>query len=293
VPIDAEVAEMFRIILGADGPVKFGPGTPNPLPTGVGESFGIKSFMSMALHPKIDKPWQFGIHQCSHERIWTPDEQRLLQEIGRRLSDALTSLLAYRNLQESEERYRKLVDVSPDAIIVYGQGRIVFVNPAAVQLAGAKSAEDLIGKSVLEFIQPDYGENVNKEIEHILRTGESGLFVRENILRVDGTKINVEVAIVPYQFQGENFIQIIARDITERKQHEREREVIITVSTALRQATTRIEIINVILDQLVDLFDADGAVLVLPDPKTEGCINEMGRGVVGKRMVGLSIPSGK
>jgi len=293
VPMDEDVARTFRILLDADGPVKFGLGTSNALPVDVSERFDIKSFMSMALYPKRGKPWQFGIHQCSYERIWTQEDERLLQEIGRRLSDALSSLLTYRTLQESEERYRQLVDVSPDAIVVYSQGRIAFVNPAAVRLAGAKSTEDLVGRSVLEFIQPDYGENVNKAIEHILRTGESGLFVRENVLRVDGTKFDVEVAIVPYQFQGENHIQILARDITERKQYERERDVIITVSTALRQAKTRIEIINVLLDQLVDLFDANGAVLVLPDPKTKGCINEVGHGAVGERMTGLSIPSGE
>jgi PAS domain S-box-containing protein/putative nucleotidyltransferase with HDIG domain len=292
-PLDPSGAESFRILRAADGPVKFGPGSGHPVPVEMAQGIQVQSFIAMAVYPKVGKPWSFGMHQCSSPREWTRDDERLVREIGQRLSDALTSLLTYRNLEESEQRYHQLVDISPDAIVSYGQGGIVFVNPAAVRLAGAKSAENLIGRSVLEFIQPDYSENVNKEIEHILKTGETGLFVRENILRVDGTKFDVEVAIVPYQFQGEDYIQILARDITERKQHEREREAIITVSTALRQATTRTEIINVFLDQLVDLFKAHGAVLVLPDPKTGGFIDEMGRGVVGERMIGLNIPPGK
>jgi putative nucleotidyltransferase with HDIG domain len=82
-------------------------------------------------------------------------------------------------------------------------------------------------------------------------------------------------------------------DITERKQHEREREAIIAVSTALRRATTRTEILNVILDQLIHLFDADGAILVLPDPQTGGFIDGMGRGIVGEKMTGLNIPPGR
>jgi PAS domain S-box-containing protein/putative nucleotidyltransferase with HDIG domain len=263
------------------------------LPADVSKRFDIKSFMAMALYPKTGKPWQFGIHQCSYARIWIQEDERLFQEIARRLSDALSTMLSYRNLQESEERYRQLVDISPDAIVVYSQGRIVFVNPATVRLSSAKSEEDLVGRSILDFIHPEYQEYVKKSLEHMQRIGESTPFVEEKFLRMDGSSLDVEVAVVPYQFQGEDYIQILARDITERKQHERERDVIITVSTALRQATSRSEIINVILDQLVDLFDADGAILVMPDPKTGGCLNEMGLGVVGERMVGLSIPPGK
>jgi PAS domain S-box-containing protein len=293
IPMDAEVARTFHIMLEADGPVKFGPGASNALPRDISERFDIKSFMSMALYPKVSRPWQFGIHQCSYERIWTPEEERLFQEIGRRLSDALSTLLAYRNLQESEERYRQLVDMSPDAIVIYSQGNVVFVNPATVLLSGAKSEEDLVGRPILDFIHPEYQDYVKKSLEQMQRTGESTPFVEEKFLRVDGSNLDVEAAVVPYRFQNEDYVQIVARDITERKQHEREREAIITVSTALRQARTRTEILNVILDQLVDLFDADGSVLVLPDPQTGGLINEMGSGIIGERMVGLKIPSGK
>jgi len=293
ISMDPGVAQKQRTMRALNGPVKFGPGSEYPLPTDVAQRFGFKSLLGMALYPKVGKPWELMLQQCSYERNWTPEEVRLFQEIGRRLSDSLSTMLSYRNLQESEERYRQLVDVSPDAIILYRQDRIEFINPSTLHLSGAKSKEDLIGRSALEFVQPDYREHVKNVLKNIQRTGEPTLFVEENFLRVDGVKIDVEVAIIPYQFQGENYIQIIARDITARKQHEREREAIIKVSTALRQARKRTEILNVILDQLVDLFDADGAVLALPDPKTEGYINEMGRGIVGEKMVGLHIPPGK
>ena len=86
------------------------------------------------------------------------------------------------------------------------------------------------------------------------------------------------------------FLEGLMIDITERKRHELEREAIIAVSTALRQAITGTDILNVILDQLIELFKADGAVLVLPNPQTRGLTDEMGRGPVGERMVGLNIP---
>jgi len=107
-PMDAEVAETLRILLEADGPVKFGPGGEYPLPEDVAEQFGFHCFMATALYPKTGKPWQFGIHQCSGPRIWTSLEERIFQEIARRIGDGLTGLLAYRDLQKSEEKLRRL-----------------------------------------------------------------------------------------------------------------------------------------------------------------------------------------
>jgi len=60
--------------------------------------------IAMAIHPKSDRPYMLGLHQCSSPRAWTPPEERLFQEIGRRLEDALTSVLVFRDLRESERR---------------------------------------------------------------------------------------------------------------------------------------------------------------------------------------------
>ena len=103
-PMDADVARTLRELLASDGPVRFGPGGGFPLPKDVAQRFSIQSFMSVAIRPKLGKPWQFGMHQCSYPRVWTPEEERLLQEIGWRLTDALSSLLAYRNLEDSEAK---------------------------------------------------------------------------------------------------------------------------------------------------------------------------------------------
>jgi PAS domain S-box-containing protein len=58
----------------------------------------------MAVYPKVDKPYMFGLHQCTYPRAWTTEEERLFQAIGRRLADALTGLLMFRDLRESEAR---------------------------------------------------------------------------------------------------------------------------------------------------------------------------------------------
>jgi signal transduction histidine kinase len=58
--------------------------------------------IAMAVCPKVDKPYLFGLHQCSYPRVWTPHEERLFHEIGRRLTDGLDMLLMFRNLRESQ-----------------------------------------------------------------------------------------------------------------------------------------------------------------------------------------------
>jgi PAS domain S-box-containing protein len=106
IPNDPGVASVFRSVLASNSPVRFDPETAYPLPLSA-ERFSIKSMMAMAVHPKVDKPYMFGLHQCSFARVWTPQEERLFQEIGRRLADALDRLLIFRNLRESERRLER------------------------------------------------------------------------------------------------------------------------------------------------------------------------------------------
>lgn len=109
--MDQDVAETFRILLSSDEPVMFGPGTEYLLPQEVAEEFGFKSFMSMAIHPRTGAPWQFGIHQCSNIRYWTPEDVRLFKEIGQIIADCLSTVLAYRELETSERRYRMAQEI--------------------------------------------------------------------------------------------------------------------------------------------------------------------------------------
>ncbi len=104
IPNEPGVASIFRSVLASSGPVRFDPESDCALPSQPAERFTIKSMIAMAVHPKVDKPYMFGLHQCSHPRVWTPQEERLFHEIGRRLADALDTLLMFRNLRESERK---------------------------------------------------------------------------------------------------------------------------------------------------------------------------------------------
>ena len=103
-PVDEDVARVFRVVGASRGPVRFGPGSEHPLPAEAAKRFRIQSMMAMAIHPRGDRSYMLGLHQCAYPRVWTPQEERVFQEIGRRLEDALTSVLMFRNLGESERR---------------------------------------------------------------------------------------------------------------------------------------------------------------------------------------------
>jgi PAS domain S-box-containing protein len=94
----------FAAARAASGAVQFQPHSDLKVPAQVAERFAIRSQIAIAVHPKGDQPYLFGLHQCSGARLWTAQEERLFQEIGRRLADGLTSLLMFRSLRESERR---------------------------------------------------------------------------------------------------------------------------------------------------------------------------------------------
>lgn len=106
VPMSPGQAQNMREALESEVPVTYTAGTERPISTA--SQFGVQSQMFICVYPKGGKPWVFGVHQCSYPRLWTQEEKRLFQEIGRRLADGLTSLLAVRDLRESEAKYRQL-----------------------------------------------------------------------------------------------------------------------------------------------------------------------------------------
>jgi signal transduction histidine kinase len=106
IPNDLEVASVSRIALESNGPVRFDHESDHALPAQLGELFS-KSMIAMAVYPKLDKPYLFGLHQCSYGRVWTLQEERLFHEIGRRLADALDTVLMFRDLRESERKLER------------------------------------------------------------------------------------------------------------------------------------------------------------------------------------------
>lgn len=145
----------------------------------------------------------------------------------RQLNDQLLKEMQEREqvqqrVRESEERYRHLVELSPDAIFINSSGQFVFVNSVAVKLFRATSPSDLIGKPLLDRVHPDYREIVKGRIRQILEEGKPVELMEQQFLSLDGTVIDVEVAAAPFIYQQQPAIQVVVRDIRTRKKAEEE-----------------------------------------------------------------------
>jgi PAS domain S-box-containing protein len=125
-------------------------------------------------------------------------------------------------LRASEARYRALVESSPDGIGIHQDGRVVFINPAGARLLGAQSPDELVGKPAMDLLHPDYREVVRERIQRSLATGQPAPPLMEKFIRLDGTVIDVEVTAVPIMWEGRPAMQVVFRDITERKRMEEE-----------------------------------------------------------------------
>jgi two-component system cell cycle sensor histidine kinase/response regulator CckA len=120
-------------------------------------------------------------------------------------------------LKESEERYRRLVEFSPDAIAVHSEGKIAYVNPAAMTLLGANSASELVGKPFLDIIHPDCRDSVHQQIIAVMKEEYAVPLTEQKFMRLDGSIVDVEVAAIPIIFKEKRAMQIVVRDISEQK----------------------------------------------------------------------------
>jgi PAS domain S-box-containing protein len=133
-------------------------------------------------------------------------------------------------LRESEERYRSLVELSPDAIVIHREGKFTYLNPAALRLWGAADENELIGKPILNVVHPDFHDHVREQVEYIQQFQQPAPLAEQKCVRLDGTVIDVEVTGLPFTAEGQSAVLGVFRDVTEKK-HARE---------ALRKAEKRL-----------------------------------------------------
>jgi len=150
----------------------------------------------------------------------TETDQELLKVVSRIGGVAIERMLAAEALRASEERYHSLVDTIPDAIVVHCNGEIVYANPAAASLFGAPGPDALLGRQALDLVPEEYRDTVVRRTQAVLQGGQTAPLIEERLLRLDGQMIDAEVTALPATSQGEPAVQVVLRDIAERKRAE-------------------------------------------------------------------------
>lgn len=150
------------------------------------------------------------------------DEVRLLDDLARNISYGLAALhtelrrrRTERELKESEERYRALVELSPDAILAHTDGMVVFANAAAHRVFRVPEGDGLIGRPVLELVHPD---DRDAALQRVLAPVLPTQLIEERLLRRDGDKFYAEVLVTELTLHGAKTRLVVVRDVTERRQ---------------------------------------------------------------------------
>lgn len=184
-------------------------------------------------------------------------------------------------LRESEERYERLVELSPDAIIIHTDGEVNFCNSAAAQLVGVSSSAELIGTSVFDFVAPESLDMLRSRIIRI-RNGELLPVIGFKCLRRDGSSIDVEMQSVSFSSGNRSAIQAVIRDVSERKvaesalleanerairEYERLIERIAVLGQTLGQSRELATIFRALREFAVVSVPCDGMVISLYHPE--------------------------
>ncbi len=161
--------------------------------------------------------------------IWIQVSARTVEELpDQRLIEGvildITEQVAFESaLKESEERYRSLVEMSPEAVLLHIKGKIVYINRRGARLLGADDPRQIMGKSLLEIIHPDYRETVQKRLVDVYTKEEPLPPMEQKYLRLDGQTITLEATGTRIVYAGETAGLSVFRDVTEAKLAEQQR----------------------------------------------------------------------
>ena len=125
----------------------------------------------------------------------------------------------YRDIAERDARYRNLLEQAREGVVAESEGRVVFANPAAMQMFGWTREEDWAGRGFLDLVAPEDRET----LAGILAAPATAALARRHViagLRADGSRFEMEITPAPMTFQGKTATQAILRDITERRRAE-------------------------------------------------------------------------
>jgi PAS domain S-box-containing protein len=158
--------------------------------------------------------------------VWLLDSGRVLKvdEHGEAVRIAGTQMditarkQAELALQESEARYRTVVESAPVAMLIYVDQRVAMANPACVKLFRAGSEQELLGRDIWSLSSPECHPLVRQRIERAMLRGEENPVAELEIQCLDGTRLPVEGVSVPIEYRGGRAMHVIMADATPRKQ---------------------------------------------------------------------------
>lgn len=132
-------------------------------------------------------------------------------------------------LQESEQRHRTLVEWLPEGIHVHRHGRLIYVNASAIKMMGYQSADQLIGRHIIDFIHPDCRYLLDKKAEISEKDGMHFPSVEVKYICNNGRLMDVVAQTMLITFDGEKSFYVAWHDVTELKKNAETQRIAATV----------------------------------------------------------------
>ncbi|QIS11123.1 sensor domain-containing diguanylate cyclase [Nocardia arthritidis] len=174
--------------------------------------------------------------------------------------------------EQLAERYRSLVEHTPDGICVHERGIVVYVNPATVRMFRAASADELVGQPLTKFVDSASIPGMLDRISRLTTKGAASEPTEMTLLRLDGVKIQVETVSVLTAWHDHLAYQVVIHDLTAQRLAEaaqqRAEQHFTTVVSQLEEGVVvvdtegRIESINPAAKRIFGTEDIDDADLI-------------------------------
>ena len=184
--------------------------------------------VQQALEKKQSFNLSYRICNSKNEIIWISekgkgvfDESDQLLALEGFMADNSKQKFAEIELQESHHNYKNLVDFVPEGIVIHKHGEIVFLNQKALKVFGFDSIDQIKGKSVMDYLLPQYREAVNRRIDQA-NSGIEQPFYEIEIRTADNKVVQVETRSIPFVYQGEKCILVAIHLVGAQKLLQRE-----------------------------------------------------------------------
>jgi len=145
------------------------------------------------------------------------DERGQIQGAVQAILDVTERELLGRELKESEEKFRTLVEASLDGIVLHRDLKLLYVNQASQEMFGYDEPADMLGRHLSEFIELPYQQAAPRRLAHLLRGASRPRVFEMKGMRQDGSKFDLEVISFPTTYGGRAASQTHIRDITHKK----------------------------------------------------------------------------
>ena len=267
---DRPLADVFKII---DAQTRQPAASPVDLVMRHGEVVGLANHTALIARDGRE-------YQISDSGAPIRDAQQNIVGVVLVFSDITEQYQVRQALAESEERFRTMIEWTPSPIAVHIRGVIVYANPAALKLFGAKDPGDLVGQPMLERVHPDFREVVAQRTQAVVQSGLAAPMLEEMFLHLDGTVLHLEVQGTRIVYDGEPAVQVSLHDISSRVKAE---QALRKTEESLRQVAMHTQ---TILDNLMD-----GVVTITPQGIVES-INQaagMAFGYEASEVIGRNI----